>query len=312
MGTPQMGHQSRLAFDTGAAGAGDGHHVIGDFNSDSKEFEYLSENVVLSQTRFHSDGIRGTRSRHEARCRITQEAVGGTITMHPTQVELDTLLPLILGANEVSTDTFNVAETIPSFGILIDRVQKRFCYSKCVVSSATFSASAGGPLQLSMEIVGQKETVSGTAFPTVGALATDAPFIMADTAISLAADASATELASFSITVNNMVNAGRFMNSLTRTATPSGGREVTVQLAVPYTADEVDLYNTALSAYDNSYILIDPGGSNPNIKFTFGGIEFGAQSPTVSSKGDEYSLNLSGVAYKTASANELVVVNAAT
>ena len=311
MGTPQMGHQSRLAFDTGAAGAGDGHHVIGDFNSDSKEFEYLSENVVMSQTRFHSDGIRGTRSKHEARCRITQEAVGGTITMHPTQVELDTLLPLILGAAE-STDTFALAETIPSFGILIDRVQKRFCYSKCVVSSATFSASAGGPLQLSMEIVGQKETVSGTAFPTVGALATDAPFIMADTTISLAADASATELASFSITVNNMINAGRYMNSLIRTATPSGGREVTVQLAVPYTADEVDLYNTALSAYDNSFILIDPGGSSPNIKFTFGGIEFGAQSPTVSSKGDEYSLNLSGVAYKTASANELVVVNAAT
>ena len=312
MGTPQMGHQSKMAIDVSSPSSASTGHVITDFDSGSKEFEYLSEALTMSQTRFRSDGIRGSRSKREERCRITQEAIGGTISMHPTQVELDTLLPLILGADEASSDVFNVAETMQEFGVLIDRGVKRFSYAGCVVNSATFSASSGGPMSLSLDILGKKESTSDTTFASrsIGAADTGSPFIMSDVTFSLPADASATDLASFSITINNELMDGRYMNSLTRTDIPSGGRSVTLSMTVPYTADEAALYDTALKVNDDAHItLTSPAG--PNIKFEFAAVEFAANSPTVSGKNGEYMLTLSGPAYATSSKNEIKVTNAA-
>tara|TARA_R100000664_G_scaffold34243_1_gene55657 strand:+ start:12873 stop:13856 length:984 start_codon:yes stop_codon:yes gene_type:complete len=310
MGTPQMGHQSKMAFDKTAAADAALGHVLTDFNADSFELEYLSESIVLNQSRIHSDGIRGTRSMGEERCRISQEAVGGSITMHPTHEELDLILPLILGADEDS-DVFKVAETMQEFGIIIDRGTKRFSYAGCQIASATFSASSGQAMSLTLDILGKKETTSATAYPASIPIAKrDAPFIMSDTTISFPADSSASEISSFSVSIDNMLDGGRFMNSLTRTAIPSGGRQVSVSVSMPYTADEADMYKTALSANDGAFIQLQQTMTSGNpiyssgtdlrtLKFTFGQVEFAAVSPTVSGKNGEYFLSLQGNAYST-------------
>jgi hypothetical protein len=300
-------------------------HVITDFDGTSHEMEYLSEGLSMNQTRFHSDGIRGTRSRGEERCRITQEAVGGSISMHPTKLELDELLPLILGADEDS-DVFRVTPSgtplvdapLQEFGILIDRGTKRFTYAGCLVNSATFSASAGQPMSLSLDVLGKKEATSATTFASrsIAVAKRDAPFIMSDATVSFPADASATEIASFSVTISNMLMDGRYMNSLTRTSMPSSGRQVTVNISMPYTADEADMYNTALSANNGAYIQLQQTMTSGNpiyesptdlrtLKFTFGGIEFQSVSPSAAGKNSEYMLNLSGTAYSTTSGSAI-------
>lgn len=311
MGTPQMGHQSKMAFDTGSAADATVGFQASDFDSDSTQFEYISESLVQTQTRFHSDGIRGTRSKREERCRVTQEAIGGTITFHPTPDELAVLLPLITGSGGAAGE---LRETLSSFGVLIDRGTNRFAYDGCVVNSATFSASAGQPMSLTLNILGKKENVGGSFSTDIPDISEDAPWIMSDAAFSLPSDASATELMSFSVEINNELMDGRYMNSITRTDIPSGGRSVNVSMSVPYTADEAALYDAALFSNPGATItLTQPsssdgvGGNSEVLTFTFGGIEFPGNSPTVAGKNGEYMLSLAGPAYATDTRDEVLI-----
>ena len=66
-----------------------------------------------------------------------------TRVFNPAPDELDNLLPRILGAAAVG-DVFDVAETLPSFTVFIDKVGDIFQYDDCKCNRATFRASAGG------------------------------------------------------------------------------------------------------------------------------------------------------------------------
>lgn len=299
MGTPSTGVEATIAVDDSDTA------TIGDFDSNSFSYEVNSENLRMVQNHVNSAGIRGSRSRVKERVRIAQEQITGSIVMNPTPIELDEWLPRILGAAE-STDTFALAETVPAFSVLIDRVANRFIYKGCYVNRATFRGSQGGLIEMSLDLEGKTETVSGTAVPgTVPAIDNGAPYVFSDLTFSLGVDASAAEVRDFEIVIDNVLDTQRYMNSVTRSQLPSTDRIITCRMTVPYTADEADLYDQAVAGGTGSLTLTNGGVSTV---FTFGNLKAPTESPVIQSKG-EILLSLNMTAYKSDSTDELVVTH---
>lgn len=304
MGTPSIGTLGKLAIDVSTVTG------ISDFDGSSTQLEFLSEELRYTEVQAYNNGVRGTRSRVAERVRIAQGAVSGSIVLHPTPVELDILFPLILGSAEVA-DSFTLAETIPEFGVLIERIAKRYIYTGCRVSRATFSGSQGQPITLRLDIEGETEVVSGTSWPgTIPAIDSGSPYIFSDTTFSLSADASAAEVRAFEIVIDNGLITDRFNNSVTRTIIPAADRVISLNMTVPYTADEADLHKQALAGAAGTLTLTNGGCST---LFTFGNLKTDpAQSPVIGSRGSEIMLGLQMKAYKTGSTMELAVTHDST
>lgn len=311
MGTPSIATFGKFAIDWDTPLATASLTDISSFNADSDAFEYLSETVAMQQAHYHSPGIRGTRSQRHERTRISAEPCGGSIVMNPTRSELEILWPLILGNTTKSTNDWLLGETVPAFNVLFERVAKRVAYGNCWVSRANLRGTQGGPIEVTLDIEAVKEIVSATTWP---ATIPDPPaadiYIMADTTFALSADASAAEVMEWSLTIDNVLNTDRFMNSTQRNAIPATDRIITLEMTVPYTADEVDLYDQAVAGAAGTLTLTNPTAATTI--FTFANLKCPAQSPVTSRRGDEIMLSLRMQAYSTSAAaqNELKVTQA--
>lgn len=291
MADASMGHQAKLTL--GAAGT-----TIGSF---TEAYEFVSENVQKRLTILDTSGIRGTRSHPAERTRDGTYAVGGTIRFHATPAMLDLLLPRILGAAE-SADSFALAETLPEFDILIDRVAKRFTYGNCKVSRATFRCQAGGLLELDLDVVGKTEAVAATAFPTITA-PTDPPYVMQDLVATLLS--SARKLTTFECVIDNGL-VPRFSNSQTATDVSPTDRIISFNWTTPYTSDEVDLYGINTGSAAAATFVFTNGGYATT--FTLAKLQVPDASPVVGSKGEIF-LPQSGVAKMSSTTRELVITH---
>lgn len=291
MADGNMGFSSRLSM--AAAGT-----AIGSY---TEAHEFLAESVAKSLDILDTSGMRGTRSHPAERTRDGNFTIGGTIRYHATPNLLDLLLPRINGAAE-STDVFALADTIPEFDILIDRVARRFVYAGCKVGRATFRASAGGLLELDVDVTGKTETVSATSFPSISA-PTDAPYVFSDGAFTMLS--SAREVTDFEITIDNVLDV-RFSNSQSATSIIASDRIVTCSLRVPYNSTNADLYgvNTG-SAATASFVFTN---GTKSVTFTIGTLQIPDRSPVVQSKGELF-LQINGIAKMTGSTRELSVTN---
>lgn len=301
-GDASIGTFGKFAVDDSAVTA------IGDFDSGSFSYEFLSTDLRRTTTATYNDGIRGTRSRAKERVRRTAIAVSGGIVMNPTPVELDQWLPRILGTNE-SADSFVLAETVPVFGVLIERELKRYVYTGCKVNAATFSCSQGGLMNLRVDIEGQSEIESATSWPgTIPVIDSGAPFIMADTTFQLAADTSCTQVREWEITVNNFLNTDRYMNSVTRQPLHALDREVTLRLVVPYNSDSADLVQKSVPGSGGTLTMTN---GNTSTLFTFANLTGNDETPPIPGK-EELFLNLQFTAYTSSTTKELVVTHDST
>ena len=289
-----MGHQSRLSLAAGGTAIG----------SYTEAYEFLTESLRKQLTIVDTAGLRGTRSHPAERTRDGTYAVGGGLQFHATPAMLDLLLPRILGANE-ATDVFALAETLPEFDVLIDRVAKRFVYAGCQVNRATFRAAAGGPLELDLDVIGKTEVVSATAFPSITA-PTDPPHVWQDCVCTV--NGSARVVTQWELTIDNALNA-RFSNSQTATDIHSTDRIVTVNLTVPYTSSEVDLYGINTGGAAAATFVFTNG--NYSTTFSIARLQIPDQSPVVDGRG-EILLQLQGVAKKSSTTNELVITHDST
>jgi hypothetical protein len=293
MADASMGYKAQLAAD--AAGT-----AVGSF---TEPYEVVRESLRKSGRILDTAGIRGTRSHTSERTRAGTYDVGGSLVMHATPAMLDKWLPRILGAAE-SADTFALAETLPEFAVLIDRVARRFVYDGCKVNRATFRAAAGQLVTLELDILGKSEAVSATAFPSL-TMPTDAPYVMQDGVLTL--QSAARKFTEFEVIVDNVL-ARRFSNSQTATDISPGDRIVTFRCQTPFTSDEVDLYNQALAGAAATLVFTNGGYSTT---FSFATLQFADLSPTVAGK-SEIFLELTGIARKSGSTSELVVTHDST
>lgn len=301
MADASQGVLAQLAMEPGASA-----HT---FDTSSEPYEFLRESLRGTKTILNNEGIRGTRSEHSARTRYGLENIGGTIVLQPSPADLDLLLPRILGAAE-STDSFTLADTIPAFGVMIDRVAKVFTYSDCYINKATFRASTGQVVELELDILAKSFSIGNAGtFPSL-TLQTDPhdqPYVMSDAVFTLAG--STRETSSFELVVDNLLDA-RFVNSNNATSITPQGRKVTLKTVHPYTADETDLLGQALTGAAGTIVLTPTGGgmSGVSTTFTFGRLQVPDEHPVVPGK-SEITLELPMMATMTGSTRELVVTH---
>ena len=247
-------------------------------------------------------GIRGTRSHPKERTRDGTYTVSGTITTHATPAMLDLWLPRILGTAE-SADSFVLGEGLIEFDVLIERVARRFQYTGCKVNKATFRSTAGGLLELSIDIIGKAEVVSATVFPTITA-PIDPPYVHHDCVWThQAATHIITEV---EVVIDNMVQA-RFSNSQTATDVSPRDRIISINATTPYTSTEVGLYGINTGTAATSTLIYTNGGYVTT--FTFAVIQVPDQSPVNESRDGEIFLRHRGVAKTSTTTKELVVTH---
>lgn len=259
-------------------------------------------NIGQVETLSEPAGTWGSRSMRSERTRANTRRVTGTLILHPNPVELDQLLPSILGAAE-STDIFDVAETLPTFSVVVDKVTKVFTYATCAISKATFRGSAGGPLELQLDIEGLDSSVGNAGtFPSLTLNVASPHYLFADCAFSLSS--TAYKFRSWELTIDNMLDTERYLNSLTRISLQPKGRIVTVKLDGPY-GDNSALFDVAATG-----IAVTATFTNGNVSVLFDTpkVCFPANEPVLSGK-DEIMLPLEGLAKKAASSYDIRVTN---
>ncbi len=185
--------------------------------------------------------------------------MGGRLVLEPTPQDLSVWLPRILGAAPDGAD-FNLAETLPSFTLTIDRVAKVFTYAGCKVNRATFSGSQGGLLQLSLDIVAKSEVVAAAGtFPSLSTSVAQ-PYIFSDLDLTLAS--TAREVKEFELSIDNGLITDRFMNSVTIVSAPEGDRSIMLRTTHAWAASNTDLYAQALAGAPGTLQLTNALGAH--------------------------------------------------
>jgi Phage tail tube protein len=252
--------------------------------SGSEAYDFNNESLAQHVPLVIADGIAGTRSRLSSRVRQGVFEVGGSITLEPTPVELDHLLPRILGAAGSGT-TFALAETLPSFVVAVLRGPKVFTYSGCYVNKATFRFTEKQLVALTLDIIGTSEAI-GTSFPSL-TLDSNPPYIFYDAASGLTIQSSSRTFMAGELTIDNKLQT-RFANSQTLTAVLPEDREVMLKVTTPWTSSETDLLTGPLASVTNesgSATLTFTNGSN-SIAFSFPDLHGELRSPVVGGRNE--------------------------
>lgn len=275
-------------------------------------FVFVSESMTKRGTIVERNGLRGTRSHQADDTRVGTYRVGGQIVLEPTPEDLAVWLPRILGADPSGT-TYNLAESLPSFTLTIDRVAKVFTYAGCKVNRATFHGAQGGLLRLSLDLLAQSETVAAAgSFPALSIGSTQ-PYIFSDVSLTLAS--ASREVKQFELSIDNGLVADRFMNSVTIVNAPEGDRTIALRTTHAWAAGNTDLYAQALAGAAGTLQLTNPlGGSPPTgyqTTFSFGTLQVPDRSPNVPGR-QELLLNLEMIARRSGATAELTVTHDST
>lgn len=285
-----LGWEFKLAMEPGAS-----PHT---FDVSSEPYPFVSENLALSEEHIDGNGARGTRSAYANRIRGGNRTVGGPVVLNVTPDMLTDLLPRILGSTTVGT----LAETLQTFGVMIDRASKVFTYSDCLINQATFRAQAGGLLELELDIWALTETVGAAGtFPalTIAETLADQPLAFSDGVFDLGG--TEYESTGFELVVNNAL-VRRFANSRDATAITPGDRIVTTRLTLPWNDTTAARYADGIDGAVGQYVLTN---GTVGLTIDLPSIQIPRQTPVFASRNGETFLTLAGTARRTAAAAEL-------
>jgi|SRR5579859_3447739 len=273
---------------------------LGSASPVTEAYEFLRDGVMLEEVLADTSGIRGTRSRPKERERIASRMVKGPLVINPTPLDLTNLLPRILGAAGVA-NVYNLAETLPSFFMTSDRVTKVHTFNGMVASKATFKATVGAPLELTLDLVGIDESIGAAGtFPAISPDLTNPPYILADLAFNLGGNAYTVE--QIEIAIDNVLEI-RFGNSITPTAINPTDRHITLSTRVPW-SDSFALYGAGDPAGLSATATFTNGAKN--LIFTMPALVYPKKSPIVDARGEIWQ-SVDGVAMKSGGTNELAV-----
>lgn len=277
------------------------------FDTSSKPLEIISSTLKQTASLIQSEGIRGTRSRNGARVKQGQKSVGGDLVMNPTPVELDNLLPYILGANE-STDVFAVADTLPTFLVMLDRVQKLHTYAGLVVARAVFDFTANQLVRLTLTVNGTTETEANAGgFPSL-TIDTGEAYVMHQGALTL--HSSTREFNSARLTIDNGLNVF-FRNSQEAAAIVPGDRVVTLDVELPYDSNNLDIYTSQEAGTWASGTLVLTNG-NQSCTIAMNSLRAEPGTPDIQNRNGELVMPMSFRAYMTSSTREVQFTNDST
>lgn len=260
------------------------------------EFEFLpGSSLGLAENFIDAQGMSGTRSHHSERVRRGTRQVSGSLQFAPSAVELATLIGLATG-NSNGT----LAETVPAHTWHIWRDGVLYKYTDCKVDTATFSVSEGGPLQLTLQLVGVDETLPGGNFPSLTVDLTTGPFVMAD-AGNCSVGGTGYRFSAFELTIANKLEP-KYRNSNTITSLNATDREVTVSL--PFNlGDGASLYGASVAGVAVSLTLTNGATS---IQFEMPAVQTPRQPLPFAQRG-VLDLPWQGVARKSGTTAELTI-----
>ncbi len=281
-----QGYQSSLGIDSA--------------NPVTKGFEFTACSLGKRGSIIDASGLRGSASHRSERTRTGNYTVQGTIEMQPSPEELALLLPWVFGT-AASGNVYALADAVVSRYVTVDKVAKVFTYAGCYVNKATFKSSEGQAMSLSLDVVGQTETVGNAgSFPSVTFQNTP-PFIHSEAVLTL--QSSSRLVKEWTLTIDNSLET-MFYNSVSASRITRKDRIITFDCTNPFTSAEVDLYNQALSGAAASLVLAQ-AGTNYSLSFAFATLQFPGQSPVINGR-QEIPLHLSGVARMVGSTKELI------
>ena len=281
------------------------------YDSSSEIYDFNGETLQKHGTIMHAYTIRGTRSEAKERSRQGPYFVQGVISMPVDVAAMDNWLPRILGTNE-STDSFALAETLQSFGALMDLGGQTHEFKDCYVGRAVFTGEAYNgndaprPLNVELTIMGKSEATA-TSFPSISlsTASNTAPLMFEDGVITLSG--SARDVLKFSLVVDNMLRV-RWTNSLTPTCIYPTGRRVSLACITPYTSGETGLYDQSYAGAAASLAFTN---GNTSLTFSMPALQIPSRTPVATGRG-EVVLQLAGTARKSGSTAELTVTNDST
>lgn len=276
------------------------------FDTESEAYAFISENLRQSVELDIDPSIRGTRSRAKERSGMSLKRVGGDITFRPSPTELDRLLPRMLGAAE-STDTFAVAETLPEFSVLINKVAYAYQYDGCKVGTARFTGQESQAIQLALSLFGKTRTKVATgSFPAV-AIDTDTYYSFFQGVLTL--DGDPYLFNQFDLLIDNLVEV-LFENSVTASTVEAADRNVTLSVNVPFNSASSDLQDAIDNAETIAASLVFTNGGQ-SLTFTMPALMVPDEDPVVSGKSKiRYPLNFT--ALSSGSNKEIVVTHDST
>lgn len=259
--------------------------------------DFQNEQLRRKQETINGNGTRGTRSHTVERVRAGLNRIDGGVSLEPSAADWHVLLPLILGsAGAVVSGTnkrYDLAETVPSNYITIDRHGKVYTYTTAAVNSATIRAQQGELLSCELDLLACTETVaSAGTFPAIYPDVTTNPLTFASCTLSVN---STTVLAkNFEITVNNDLDKDRFFNSNNLSAIVSRDRKVYFKTNLPY-GDYLALYDTG--ADTGVAVLVTCTQGTTTLIFSMQKVVFAPMSPHVEGR-VEVMLELEGQAFR--------------
>jgi len=258
------------------------------FDDNSEAYDFLYETMQAKKRIVGTRSIVGSRKQLVERTRSGTYATGGRLSMYMNPADLDAWLPRILGA-AAAGDTFATAETVPSFQMLIDKVGGILRYDTCYVNRAIFRAR-GGPgedegdlVEMILEIMATSETAGESwpgSPPSISVAANRDPFLFGEGVLTVNSNTHA--INDFVLVIDNHLQP-RWANSLTPTEICPTNRTIILRTTNPYTTtNDTQLYDTA--SIDGLAGTLQFTNGTISTTFTFTGLQWGNQSPTVRGK----------------------------
>lgn len=284
------GHQSKL--------------MIGTSSTPNVGLDFLTETLRKRKTMVDLNGMKGTRSRFGLRARPGVLPCSGSLVLHPTPVELATLLPLILGGTPSGT-SYPLAETLTTFNYWALRGTKIYKYAGVGVSRATFAASQGEGLTLALDLVAKTEdnATASSSFPSFSIDQTTFPFMFHE--LVLIVDGITYKCKSFSLTIENAIDAGRFFNSQSLVTVQPTDRVITLSHDLPF-GDAEDAYEIDQQSGVAGTLTFTVAEPATSLAFALPFLQYEPEAAVAADRG-EVMLPLTAVARTTAALGELTV-----
>jgi len=251
------------------------------FDSSSEVLDVASESLQRRDTLATTAGTGSGRHVRIEAARVVKRETGGRLILNPSPSLLGNWLPRILGGAAVG-DVFPLAQSLPAFGVMVDRVAQVFVHQQCYVAQATLRGAAGRLLELEMLVAGvDSSSQAAGSFPSLsaGAAVADQPYAMADVTLTMAG--AVRDCSAFELTIDNQLQA-RFAHSVTATGILPQGRSIRLKTVHAFDASHTSLLDQAATGAAGSMALVHPAGTTT---FSFARLQTPAAGPSMATGG---------------------------
>lgn len=233
------------------------------FSASSARLEFISSDLHEQIELVQDEGLRGTRTRAAERLALGNIKIGGSITFEPTPVELENLMPFILGTAS-NSGTYAVADTLPNLYLLADYVNKVATFTTRV-NTATITGEPGKKLRLKLDLVGTLMTLGNAGtFASASIPAMDLtvrPYMFYDLGSGITINSIAYSIDKFELKIDNKIEP-TYMQGQTATDLEPTDRVVTLGIQTKYTSTETVLQTDTRAGTGRAASLSFTNGTN--------------------------------------------------